>query len=86
MKKKKAHIKYVIVLSLALVLFFLPACRYQPKNKKTPPWIPPPQDRPSGPAAEINEKLGRGINLGNALEAPAIGDWGIVLGGILQPH
>ncbi|HHU82385.1 MAG TPA: cellulase family glycosylhydrolase [Firmicutes bacterium] len=79
MKKKKAHIKYVIVLSLALVLFFLPACRYQPKNKKTPPWIPPPQDRPSGPAAEINEKLGRGINLGNALEAPAIGDWGIVL-------
>ncbi len=28
---------------------------------------------------EQNKKLGRGINLGNALEAPAEGDWGITL-------
>ncbi|KAA3659355.1 MAG: glycoside hydrolase family 5 protein [Calditrichaeota bacterium] len=28
---------------------------------------------------EQNQKLGRGINLGNALEAPNEGDWGVVL-------
>src|SRR6266496_3445773 len=27
----------------------------------------------------INKKLGRGINLGNALEAPKEGDWGVTL-------
>ncbi len=80
MKRKKAHVQaYATVFLLALVLFMVPACRYQPKTEKNPPWIPPPQDRPSGLAAEINERLGRGINLGNALEAPAIGGWGVVL-------
>ncbi len=28
---------------------------------------------------EINRELGRGINLGNALEGPSEGDWGVVL-------
>jgi len=28
---------------------------------------------------EINQHLGRGINLGNALEAPSEGDWGVTL-------
>jgi endoglucanase len=79
-KGKKAQLSaYAVVLLMAMVLSFLPACRYQPEKEKNPPWIPPPQDRPSGPAAEINERLGRGINLGNALEAPAIGGWGVVL-------
>lgn len=27
----------------------------------------------------INKRLGRGVNLGNALEAPAEGDWGVTL-------
>src|SRR5207247_7305573 len=27
----------------------------------------------------INKKLGRGINLGNALEAPKEGEWGVTL-------
>ncbi|WP_169973886.1 glycoside hydrolase family 5 protein [Tautonia rosea] len=31
------------------------------------------------PAAEQNRRLGRGINLGNALEAPREGEWGMVL-------
>src|SRR5690554_5616640 len=79
MKRKKAHVcAYATVFLLVLVFSSLPACRHQP-NGLPPPWIPPPQDGPSGPAAEINERLGRGINLGNALEAPGIGEWGIVL-------
>jgi len=35
-----------------------------------------PEDRP---AFEANRKLGAGINLGNALEAPTEGEWGMVL-------
>ncbi len=30
-------------------------------------------------AFEINQKLGRGVNLGNALEAPNEGEWGVTL-------
>src|SRR5690606_12524727 len=33
----------------------------------------------SGPAFEQARLLGRGVNLGNALDAPKEGDWGIVL-------
>lgn len=35
--------------------------------------------RARGKAFETNRALGRGINLGNALEAPREGEWGIVL-------
>ncbi|WP_152051895.1 glycoside hydrolase family 5 protein [Tautonia marina] len=35
--------------------------------------------RAEDPAVEQNRRLGRGINLGNALEAPQEGDWGIIL-------
>jgi endoglucanase len=34
---------------------------------------------PTGDAHAANKKLGRGINLGNALEAPREGDWGVTL-------
>lgn len=34
---------------------------------------------PQGKAFAQNEKLGRGINLGNALEAPNEGEWGVTL-------
>jgi endoglucanase len=30
-------------------------------------------------AADINRSLGRGVNLGNAMEAPSEGDWGMVV-------
>lgn len=39
-------------------------------------------ESPAQPGATIhaaNQKLGRGINLGNALEAPREGDWGVTL-------
>ena len=28
---------------------------------------------------QINKLLGRGVNMGNALEAPSEGEWGVVL-------
>jgi endoglucanase len=41
----------------------------------------PPTAEPRGEADlfELNKRLGRGVNLGNALEAPSEGAWGVVL-------
>jgi endoglucanase len=42
----------------------------------------PPAEKSNEPAADVhsvNKKLGRGINLGNALEAPKEGEWGVTL-------
>jgi endoglucanase len=36
-------------------------------------------DKPAPDAHAVNRKLGRGINLGNALEAPNEGEWGVRL-------
>ncbi len=36
-------------------------------------------DKPLSPAHAANQKLGRGINIGNALEAAKEGDWGVTL-------
>lgn len=85
MTRRKRHVRaYASVFLLILVLFSLPACRHRPPKDErtypdTPPWNAPLLNKPSGPAAEFNKKLGRGINLGNALEAPSIGEWGVVL-------
>jgi endoglucanase len=41
-----------------------------------------PADKPAASETDIhaaNKKLGRGINLGNALEAPREGEWGVTL-------
>src|SRR6476619_6215118 len=41
-----------------------------------------PREAKGGKASDIhaaNKKLGRGINLGNALEAPKEGEWGVKL-------
>ena len=46
------------------------------------PTIAAAQDKSAGKATNIhqlNQRLGRGINLGNALEAPKEGEWGVTL-------
>ncbi len=62
-----------IVARAALVLL-LAGC----SNDKNP--MAPSDETPTGldPFAQ-NAKLGRGVNLGNALEAPNEGDWGVTL-------
>ena len=62
---------------LFFILFFLPAHHHLPVNSFSP--HPPRQDGPMRTAAEINRSLGRGINLGNALEAPKGISWGVYL-------
>ncbi len=52
---------------------------------KTAPPAGPPSREPSAAgfdwpdAFEMNRRIGRGVNIGNALEAPAEGDWGVTL-------
>lgn len=60
---------------LALLFFLLASCIAAP--------LPPPTaDNGAVPAHDIfalNQRLGRGVNLGNALEATYEGEWGMVL-------
>ena len=52
-----------------------------PTDTPTPTPSPTPYPTPSStpdPSVQA-ERLGRGVNLGNALEAPQEGDWGVVL-------
>ncbi|GAB5410559.1 MAG: glycoside hydrolase family 5 protein [Balneolaceae bacterium] len=61
-------------LFILFTLFFLFTACNDTTNETPPSGISEPLD----PFAQ-NEALGRGINLGNALEAPDIGAWGIIL-------
>lgn len=53
------------------------------EEQALPTHLPTPTVHPTSPADvyafEQNRKLGRGVNLGNALEAPNEGEWGMVL-------
>lgn len=64
--------KNIFSASMVLLLVALVSCSKNPGS--------PEGDLPElvDPFAQ-NERLGRGINLGNALEAPNEGDWGVVL-------
>lgn len=44
-----------------------------------PPPSPTPSAAQAGDPFTQNARLGRGVNLGNALEAPAEGEWGVML-------
>lgn len=72
-----------ILYMLVVLTIACASCR----QKTTEPEQQPPEDEwPFDPpstepldAFEMNAKIGRGLNFGNALEAPAEGDWGIVI-------
>ena len=68
---------------LLLILLGIAACNC---SKKSTEPTPPVEDKwpfapPSGPldAFEMNAKIGRGFNMGNALEASYEGEWGMVI-------
>jgi endoglucanase len=48
-----------------------------PAPTQTVPAPPAAGERPDAP--EMNRRLGRGVNFGDALEAPAEGEWGVTL-------
>ncbi len=50
-----------------------------PTQPAPPPTTPTSTPAPVNRAFEINARLGRGVNLGNALEAPVEGQWGMVI-------
>ncbi|MCF8242293.1 MAG: glycoside hydrolase family 5 protein [Melioribacteraceae bacterium] len=61
----------------SLILLIISACSKDDSNPVEPE--PSPPNPSEVDAFEQNKLLGRGINLGNALEAPNEGDWGVVL-------
>src|SRR6185295_9725862 len=71
------------ILFLATVLLLLCGCNLTTPGPVGPTSQPVPTQAvtstPVSGAYERNARLGRGVNLGNALEAPEEGDWGIVL-------
>lgn len=70
MTKMQRHCRPCVLLS---ALLLIAACSKNP--------VQPVDELPQAPPDpfEQNRLLGRGINLGNALEAPNEGDWGVVL-------
>jgi len=84
-----------LILTILVAGLFLAACSpsantaapMEPTPRSTtatsPPSTPTPTVQPTDPADAYayarNQRLGRGVNLGNALEAPVEGEWGMVL-------
>ncbi len=60
---------------MLLALAVMSACAQAPEGWKFPTATPTPTNDPF----TQNARLGRGVNLGNALEAPYEGAWGLVL-------
>lgn len=71
----KKYAPYLLILMISLFQF---SCSSSDEDSTTNSWALAPQAGELDPYEE-NAKLGRGINMGNALEAPNEGDWGFVL-------
>jgi len=71
-----------IITLLFLAILAVTVCCKQTTDSDDPKsddWpFDPPSDTPLD-AFVMNEKIGRGFNLGNALEAPSEGEWGMVI-------
>jgi aryl-phospho-beta-D-glucosidase BglC (GH1 family) len=63
------------ILASASIAFFILSCERSGTTDPQPPKFQ--ADFPS--AAALNARLGKGVNLGNALDAPKEGDWGVTL-------
>jgi endoglucanase len=75
------HAGSILVL-VAIMAAVLASCAQQPSAPATPTvGAAPPTAEPIAAADpfELNKRLTRGVNLGNALEAPNEGEWGVVL-------
>ena len=70
MKNSQKIIPFIIITFFISIIFSVQGCTH-PSLKKTN-GIP-------HETFKLNNQLARGINLGNALEAPREGDWGVVL-------
>lgn len=70
---QKAFLRFILLVSC---IFLLAACA--PLTWQQPAWVSAIQ-RPGVDPFVQNQQLGRGINLGNALEAPYEGAWGVIL-------
>lgn len=69
MSKSAALFTFPIIISLLTIAILTSVCRAtdEPTVAKGPEPF------------KMNQMLGRGINFGNALEAPTEGEWGVVL-------
>jgi len=66
--------------NIMILLLFILAMSFCGANEKDPVSSAPPQNGPEDVDAQVqNSRIGRGINLGNALEAPSEGEWGVTL-------
>lgn len=64
---------YFFLVRCTTILLFLAACA------PTPAQLPTPTPEPPVDAFTMNQRLARTVNLGNALEAPNEGEWGLTL-------
>ncbi len=65
--------------NLIFSILFTTACGIAPTPNPTPTQIPSPTPEPPVDAFTMNQQLARTVNLGNALEAPNEGEWGVIL-------
>ena len=60
------------LIPMLMVLLGLNACAPKPE-------VVEPQDQSPSQAEMLNQSLGRGINMGNALDAPSEGEWDVII-------
>src|SRR5262249_17539398 len=68
-RRERFTMKHLLPLCVVIAAASFTAAGAPAENEAAPP----------ADAQAANKKLGRGINLGNALEAPKEGDWGVTL-------